>query len=153
MYKLFSVWNYLRVQIYLFLLFFVCWGAWITRIIQNYFKEWINQLAQWLQIVRAQMQYLGLGILGVIFREIRQISIFFRFTLNIFSYNSRGFCQIKQNVVQDLVNFSGDKIPIICNQENFILKDILVYLIVFGDECYLQKPFLVQNAAFTKKNQ
>ena len=59
------------------------------------------------------MQYLGLGILGVIFREIMQISIFFRFTLNIFSYNSRGFQQIKQNVIKEVVNIAGDKIPII----------------------------------------
>lgn len=42
--------------------------------------------------------------------------------LCIFSYNSRGFHESKQKVCQDLLTVTGDKIPILCNQENFILK-------------------------------
>ena len=40
------------------------------------------------------------------------------------SYNSRGFSESQRNVVNMLSSRSivGDKIPIICNQENFILK-------------------------------
>ena len=42
--------------------------------------------------------------------------------LCIFSYNSRGFCSLKQNTVKSLVDISVGKLPIICNQENFLLK-------------------------------
>ena len=42
--------------------------------------------------------------------------------LCIFSYNSRGFCTQKQSTIKYLVNISAGKLPIICNQENFILK-------------------------------
>ena len=38
------------------------------------------------------------------------------------SYNSRGFCQIKQNFCQLLVSICGNNIPILCNQENFLLR-------------------------------
>ena len=37
------------------------------------------------------------------------------------SYNSRGFSQFKQTFCQDLLVCAGNKIPIICNQENFML--------------------------------
>ena len=40
----------------------------------------------------------------------------------IFSYNSRGFHESNQEVCRHLVTAAGDKIPIICNQENFLLK-------------------------------
>ena len=40
----------------------------------------------------------------------------------IFSYNSRGFHDGNQTVCKDLVLLAGAKIPIICNQENFILN-------------------------------
>ena len=40
----------------------------------------------------------------------------------IFSYNSRGFHESNQTVCQNLITLAGNKIPIICNQENFILK-------------------------------
>ena len=39
----------------------------------------------------------------------------------IFSYNSRGFHEGNQSVCQELTLITGDKIPIICNQENFLL--------------------------------
>ena len=40
----------------------------------------------------------------------------------IYSYNSRGFDQTKQDIFKTLLLLSGDCMPIICNQENFILK-------------------------------
>ena len=40
----------------------------------------------------------------------------------IFSYNSRGFHDGNQSVCKDLLTIAGNKIPIICNQENFLLK-------------------------------
>ena len=44
--------------------------------------------------------------------------------LCVFSYNSRGFGNTKSNLCNLLVseNIAGNKIPILCNQENFILK-------------------------------
>ena len=41
------------------------------------------------------------------------------------SYNSRGFGSLKNNLVRHLVSRDvvGNKIPIICNQENFILRE------------------------------
>ena len=41
--------------------------------------------------------------------------------LCIFSYNTRGFSEQKQLVCQNLSVIAGNKIPIICTQENFIL--------------------------------
>ena len=43
----------------------------------------------------------------------------------IYSYNSRGFSDINQNLMKLLVSDSiaGGKIPILCNQENFQLRD------------------------------
>ena len=41
----------------------------------------------------------------------------------LLSYNSRGFCNIKQNFLILLVSISGNKIPVICNQENFLLRN------------------------------
>ena len=40
----------------------------------------------------------------------------------IYSYNSRGFHDGNQSVCKDLLVMAGNKIPIICNQENFLLK-------------------------------
>ena len=44
--------------------------------------------------------------------------------LCVFSYNSRGYGQSKQEFCNYLVNENviGNKIPILCNQENFVLK-------------------------------
>ena len=44
--------------------------------------------------------------------------------LCIISYNSRGFCKEKQRFCRLLTSGSivGNKIPIFCNQENFILR-------------------------------
>ena len=41
------------------------------------------------------------------------------------SYNSRGFSAIKTNFIKYLISKEvvGDKLPILCNQENFILRD------------------------------
>ena len=45
--------------------------------------------------------------------------------LCVFSYNSRGFGALKQEYCRQLIssNVVGDKIPIVCNQENFILRN------------------------------
>ena len=45
--------------------------------------------------------------------------------LCVFSYNSRGFGALKQEYCRQLIsrNIVGDKIPIVCNQENFILRN------------------------------
>ena len=43
-------------------------------------------------------------------------------TLCIFSYNSRGFNITKQDAIQTLLSISGNSLPIICNQENFLLE-------------------------------
>ena len=41
------------------------------------------------------------------------------------SYNSRGFDSLKTNLVRQLVSKEvvGTKVPIICNQENFIIRE------------------------------
>ena len=41
------------------------------------------------------------------------------------SYNSRGFSSIKSEFIRKLASQEtvGDKLPVICNQENFILRD------------------------------
>ena len=43
-------------------------------------------------------------------------------TLWKFSYNSRGFNITKQDAIQTLLSISGNSLPIICNQENFLLE-------------------------------
>ena len=45
-------------------------------------------------------------------------------SLIVYSYNSRGFSLEKQDVCKSLVNSknNSDCIPILCNQENFLLK-------------------------------
>ena len=45
-------------------------------------------------------------------------------SLCVFSYNSRGYGKSKQDFCNYLVsqNVAGNKIPILCNQENFILR-------------------------------
>ena len=40
----------------------------------------------------------------------------------IYSFNSRGFNLEKQQFCRDLLCSKDDVIPILCNQENFILK-------------------------------
>ena len=42
--------------------------------------------------------------------------------LCVFSYNSRGFSIEKQKLCQQLKSTSGDKLAVILNQENFLLK-------------------------------
>ena len=42
--------------------------------------------------------------------------------LCIYSYNSRGFDSTKQDIIKNLLLLSGDILPVICNQENFLLK-------------------------------
>ena len=42
--------------------------------------------------------------------------------LSLFSYNSRGFDRCKQDILKTLQLLSDDNLPIICNQENFLLK-------------------------------
>ena len=43
--------------------------------------------------------------------------------LCIYSYNSRGFCQQKKDMCITLANLCKDKYSIICNQENFLLRN------------------------------
>ena len=45
-------------------------------------------------------------------------------TVCVLSYNSRGFSDIKTDFIKLLVSdaVTGDKIPILCNQENFLLR-------------------------------
>ena len=43
-------------------------------------------------------------------------------TLRIYSYNSRGFDKIKQQVCNELLTVENVSIPILCNQENFVLE-------------------------------
>ena len=40
----------------------------------------------------------------------------------MYSYNSRGFDQIKQKFCMELLNKDEDYFPVLCNQENFVLK-------------------------------
>ena len=42
--------------------------------------------------------------------------------IRIYSYNSRGFDIVKQKVCLELIDTGDSAIPIICNQENFVLK-------------------------------
>ena len=42
--------------------------------------------------------------------------------LRIYSYNSRGFDLDKQNVCNELIQLDTYSVPIICNQENFVLE-------------------------------
>ena len=42
--------------------------------------------------------------------------------LCIYSCNSRGFHSNKQDILKTLLSVSGDSLPVICNQENFLLK-------------------------------
>ena len=43
-------------------------------------------------------------------------------SLCIYSYNSRGFAQDKQDLCKLLMSTSGNTYPILCNQENFLLR-------------------------------
>ena len=43
-------------------------------------------------------------------------------SLCIYSYNSRGFAQEKQDLCKLLMSTSGNTYPILCNQENFLLR-------------------------------
>ena len=45
-------------------------------------------------------------------------------SLCVLSFNSRGFCQIKQDFCRELLSVQvvGSSLPLLCNQENFILR-------------------------------
>ena len=43
-------------------------------------------------------------------------------SLCIYSYNSRGFAQEKQDLCKIMMSTSGNTYPILCNQENFLLR-------------------------------
>ena len=47
---------------------------------------------------------------------------YFKSIINIYSYNSRGFNADKQEICRNLLNTNNDQLPILCNQENFLLK-------------------------------
>ena len=42
--------------------------------------------------------------------------------LCIFSYNSRGFNKSEQHFLKESTLTAGDSLPVICNQESFLLK-------------------------------
>ena len=42
--------------------------------------------------------------------------------MRIYSYNSRGFDLIKQKICKELMDVKNKIIPIVCNQENFVLE-------------------------------
>ena len=46
----------------------------------------------------------------------------FKDSICIFSYNSRGFTEDKQDICKSLMTDTDKYYPILCNQENFILK-------------------------------
>ena len=50
----------------------------------------------------------------------------------VYSYNSRGFSDLKQDFIRLLISdhVTGNKLPILCNQENFILRDNSYKLVV-----------------------
>ena len=41
----------------------------------------------------------------------------------LYSYNSRGFSEDKQDICKILMCMTGDNLPILCNQENFLLNN------------------------------
>ncbi len=49
-------------------------------------------------------------------------NIYCKEEIKIYSYNSRGFDMIKQNYCIEILNTDSKSVPILCNQENFILK-------------------------------
>ena len=42
--------------------------------------------------------------------------------IRVYSYNSRGFDEIKQKFCMELLNKDEEYFPVLCNQENFVLK-------------------------------
>ena len=64
----------------------------------------------------------------------------FKETLCIFSFNSRGFAEDKQNICKTLCIESTEYHTILCNQENFLLKD----------NCYKVKQCLPNSLIFPK---
>ena len=61
--------------------------------------------------------------------------------LCIFSYNSRGFSEDKQEVCRELMMGTEEYYPILCNQENFLLKS----------NCYKVKQCLPDTKIIFKK--
>ena len=47
---------------------------------------------------------------------------YFKSIINIYSYTSRGFNADKQEICRNLLNTNNDQLPILCNQENVLLK-------------------------------
>ena len=43
-------------------------------------------------------------------------------TICVYSYNSRGFAKEKQDLYKLLMCTSGSSYPVLCNQENFVLR-------------------------------
>ena len=50
------------------------------------------------------------------------MDMYFKSIINIYSYNSRGFNADEQERCRNLLNANNDQLPILCNQENFLLK-------------------------------
>ena len=65
----------------------------------------------------------------------------------VISYNSRGFSDIKQSCIRTLLsdNVVGNKIPIVCNQEHFILRSILYKILNALPGCHIILKPAVKN--------
>ena len=68
----------------------------------------------------------------------------------LYSYNSRGSNDLKLKFIQDLIDLSGNKIPIFCIQEHFLLRNNLKKISnYFSNHSVISKPafknFEVQN--------
>ena len=72
--------------------------------------------------------------------------------LNIFSYNSRGFGADKQDILKTLAVTDDKSIPIICNQENFLLSNnsYKVKQCLPGSDIYFKKAEMDLVAGRTK---
>ena len=61
----------------------------------------------------------------------------------LYSYNTRGSSELKLQFIQDLINLSGNKIPIFCIQEHFLLRNNLKKLSNF-----FSNSSIISNPAF-----
>ena len=71
----------------------------------------------------------------------------------IYSYNSRGFDESKQRICQTLMKNTGNYLPILCNQENFLLKANVFKIKQCLPNCHIFfKPATKENITGRPKN-
>ena len=68
----------------------------------------------------------------------------------MYSYNTRGSSELKLKFIQDLISLTGNRIPVFCIQEHFLLRNNLKKLSSFFlNSSVISKPafknFEVQN--------